>query len=119
MLFPMLHGSLSPRLGATSGRGDVLHIWRVAANILNNHSRTADKGGPTAWGLDVGLIDPHFKKQFVTNVTQGFGNGLCERPRRRKMVMRSRTWNIRSLYRAGLQKAVANESGRGQMGCMW
>jgi hypothetical protein len=26
-------------------------IWRVVANILNKHSRTADGGGPPAWGL--------------------------------------------------------------------
>ena len=26
-------------------------IWRVAANKLNKQSRTADKGGPPAWGL--------------------------------------------------------------------
>jgi hypothetical protein len=26
-------------------------IWRVAMNILNKQSRTANKGGRTAWGL--------------------------------------------------------------------
>jgi hypothetical protein len=26
-------------------------IWRVAANVLNKNSRTADKGGPPTWGL--------------------------------------------------------------------
>ena len=26
-------------------------IWRVAANILNKQSRTANKGCPPAWGL--------------------------------------------------------------------
>jgi len=30
-------------LGVTD-RGDSFKIWRVAANILNKHSRTADKG---------------------------------------------------------------------------
>jgi hypothetical protein len=29
-------------------------VWRVAANILNKQSQTADKGGPPAWGLGVG-----------------------------------------------------------------
>jgi hypothetical protein len=33
------------------------------ANILNKQSRAADKGGPPAWGLGVGLTTPHRKKQ--------------------------------------------------------
>jgi hypothetical protein len=37
--------------------GDDLQIWRVAANILNKQSRTADEG----W-LGVGLITPHRKR---------------------------------------------------------
>jgi hypothetical protein len=42
--------------------GDGLQIWRVAANILNMQSRTADKGGTSAWGLGVGLTTPHHKE---------------------------------------------------------
>jgi hypothetical protein len=42
--------------------GNSVQIWRVAANILNKQSRTADKGGPPAWGLGVGLTIPHRKK---------------------------------------------------------
>jgi hypothetical protein len=42
--------------------GDALQFWRVAANILNNQSRTAEKGGPPALGLGVGLTTPHRKK---------------------------------------------------------
>ena len=34
-------------------------IWMVAANILNKLSRTADKGGPPAWGLGEVLTTPH------------------------------------------------------------
>jgi len=39
-------GFLSPQYGASSGRGwrKGLSIWRVAANIFNKQSRTADKG---------------------------------------------------------------------------
>jgi hypothetical protein len=33
-------------------------MWRVAANILNKQSLTADKGGPPAWGLGGGLLTP-------------------------------------------------------------
>jgi hypothetical protein len=35
-----------------AGDGDGLQIWRVAANILNKQSRTADKGLSTS--LEVG-----------------------------------------------------------------
>ena len=36
-------------------------IWRIAANILNKQSRTADKGGTPAWGLGEVLTTPHCK----------------------------------------------------------
>jgi hypothetical protein len=32
--------------------GDGLHVWRVAANILNKQSRTADKG----WSSILGVV---------------------------------------------------------------
>jgi hypothetical protein len=35
---------------------DGLQIWRVAANILNKQSRTAQRGGHPAWVLGVGLL---------------------------------------------------------------
>jgi hypothetical protein len=41
--------------------GDGLQIWRVAANILNKQSRTADRGDPPAWGLSGGLATPQRK----------------------------------------------------------
>jgi hypothetical protein len=43
---PCWVGPLSPRHGASSGYGwrEVLQLRRVAANILNKQSRTADKG---------------------------------------------------------------------------
>jgi hypothetical protein len=43
--------------------GDSLQVWRVAANILNEELRTADKeGGPAALGLGVWLTTPQHKK---------------------------------------------------------
>ena len=36
-------------------------VWRVAANILNKKSRTADKGGAPAWELGEVLTTPHCK----------------------------------------------------------
>ena len=37
-------------------------IWRVAANKLNEQSRTADKGWSSAWGLGEALTTPLVKK---------------------------------------------------------
>jgi hypothetical protein len=41
--------------------GDGIQIWRVAMNILNKQSRTADKECLPAWGLGVGLTTPRRK----------------------------------------------------------
>jgi hypothetical protein len=42
------HGMARPRV---AGRGDGLQIWRVAANILNKQSRTADSGWSSSLGV--------------------------------------------------------------------
>jgi hypothetical protein len=42
-------------------RGDGLQIWRVAANILNKQSRTADREWPSSLGVGRGLKTPHRK----------------------------------------------------------
>jgi hypothetical protein len=34
--------------------GDALQVWRVAANILNKQSRTADEGCPSSLGVGRG-----------------------------------------------------------------
>jgi len=36
-------------------------IWRVAENILNKQSRTADKGGSLVWDFGEVLTTPHRK----------------------------------------------------------
>jgi hypothetical protein len=41
--------------------GGGLQIWRVAANVLNKHLQTADRGGPTAWAFGRGLTTPTVK----------------------------------------------------------
>jgi hypothetical protein len=50
----VISGSLSPQHGVSSGCGwrNGLQIWRVAANIRNKQSRTADKGWSSS--LEVG-----------------------------------------------------------------
>ena len=52
----MISGSLSPQHGACSGCGwrNGLHVWRVAVNILNKQSRTADKGWSSSLGVGWG-----------------------------------------------------------------
>jgi hypothetical protein len=46
-------------------------IWRVAANKLNKQSRTADEGGPAAWGLGEVLTTPLRKKNPVMKHSHG------------------------------------------------
>jgi hypothetical protein len=41
--------------------GDGLQIWRVAANILNKQSRTADWGRSSSMGVGRGLTNHHLK----------------------------------------------------------
>jgi hypothetical protein len=56
---PCHHGMARPQV---ADGGDALQLWSEAANILNKHSRTADKGWSSSWGLGVGLTTPHRKK---------------------------------------------------------
>jgi hypothetical protein len=61
--------------------GDGLQIWRVAANISNKQSRTADRGSPPAWGLGGRLTTPHRKNSNLlrNNITEdwlGGGGGV-------------------------------------------
>jgi hypothetical protein len=56
--------------------GDGLQIWRVAANILNKQSRTADRGFSSSLGVGRGLKTVHRKKiSLLRNVTKGIGPG--------------------------------------------
>ena len=43
-------------------------IWRVAANILNKQSRTAERGGLPVLGLGEVLTTPHRKKSIVNEI---------------------------------------------------
>jgi hypothetical protein len=59
MWVPFHHGMARPQVADV---GDALQFWRVAANILNKQSRTADKRCFSSLGLGMGLITPHRKK---------------------------------------------------------
>jgi hypothetical protein len=87
----MLVGPLSPRHGASSGG---LQIWRIAANILNKQSRTADKWWPSSLGVGRGLTTPH-RKNKVTKSYKGprTWTDALGRPKARIMDMIFGTWN--------------------------
>jgi hypothetical protein len=48
---PFHHGMARPQV---ADGGDALQVWRVAANILNKQSRTADKGWSSSLGVGRG-----------------------------------------------------------------
>jgi hypothetical protein len=61
-----------------------------------------------AWGQQLLTL----KNKLVTNCHKGprnWADSLDKRSKLRKMNMRSGTWNVRSLYRAGLLMIVAKE----------
>jgi hypothetical protein len=58
--------------------GDVLQIWKVAANILNKQSRTADRGWSSSLGIRWGAKNPQCKTSnllhiIIKSLGQGFG----------------------------------------------
>jgi hypothetical protein len=55
--------------------GDGLQMWKVAANIFNMQSRTAERGGTADGGTGEGLPTPHRKKKgLVTKYYTRLGN---------------------------------------------
>jgi hypothetical protein len=60
--------------------GERLQKWKVAVNILNNESRTADKGQSTSLGVGVGLTTPYGKQSnLLRNVSKHLRPGLIIR----------------------------------------
>jgi hypothetical protein len=99
---PCHRGMVRPQV---ANAGDGLQIWRVATNILNKQSRTADNGWSSGLGLSMGLTTPHRKRnKLVTKRHKGplsWTDSLDKRPKLRKMKIRFGTWNVRTLHRAG------------------
>jgi hypothetical protein len=56
---PCHHGMVCPQV---ADGGNTLQVWRVAANILNKQSQTADKGWLSSLGIGRGAPTPHRKK---------------------------------------------------------
>jgi hypothetical protein len=67
-LFPCHHGMARPQVAEG---GDGLQIWRVAENILNKQSQTADKGWASSLGVGRGLTTHRKKISLLRNVNKG------------------------------------------------
>jgi hypothetical protein len=78
--------------------GEGLQTRRVAANVLNKLSRTADNGWPSSLGVGRGANNspPTVKNTTLRNVTKGLGLGRTLW----KMDTRFGTWNVSSLKRS-------------------
>jgi hypothetical protein len=106
------HGSACPLV---ADGADGLWVWKVAANILNKQSRTADSGWPSSLVVGRGTKRP-------TRKTFGFFTKRTLVPRTRtdslawpkdwNIEMRFGTWNVRSLHRTGALKTAARQSGK-------
>jgi hypothetical protein len=60
----------------------------------------------------VGLTTSRYKNSHVTKILkkpQTWTDSLNKRPKLKKMDMRFGTWNVRSMYRTGSLRAVAEE----------
>jgi len=83
-------------------------IWRVFANTLNKHSRTAGNGWYFTLGLGEVLTTPH-RKNWPCYETWTRASGLdwyfCT-TKQWKRDVRFGTWNVRSLYRSGSLKGL-------------
>jgi hypothetical protein len=67
--FPCHHGMARPQV---ADGGDGLQIWRVAANILNKKSRTADKGWCSSLGVEHGANNSSpYKNKLFTKCQNG------------------------------------------------
>ena len=110
-------------------------IWRLAVNKLNKQPRTAERGGPPAWGLGEVLTTPLLKNQMLRitrklrrflwkqnspeinySPTRVSGGGVflekVSRSYKQNRDILLGTWNVRSLYRAGSLMAAARKLAR-------
>jgi hypothetical protein len=70
---PCHHGMARPQV---ADGGDGLQMWRVAANILNKQSRTADMAWSSSLGVGRGLTTPTVKPfNLLRIVTKSLGPG--------------------------------------------
>jgi hypothetical protein len=100
----MLSGSLVTTAWPSSAcGGEDLQMRRVAANVFNKQSPTANRGWPSSLGVGRGANNHHRKKIIFVAKPRKWMDSLA-RPKHRKRDMRFGTWNVRSLYGAGSSK---------------
>jgi hypothetical protein len=83
--------------------GDGRQIWEMAANILNNHSQTVDKGRSSSFAVRIGtniLLQKETEYYVVLQRASELEGINGTQLRQRKMHMRFRASNVKSLYRA-------------------
>jgi hypothetical protein len=91
--------------------GDNLQMWRIAVNILNKQSWTADKGLSSSLGLGMGLTTPHHKNKLVTKIhrkPQAWTDSFDKGPKRKKYIKISVTESQGS-YELKKHKSWLNE----------
>jgi hypothetical protein len=44
---------------------ETVSLWRIAANAFDAQQQTADRDGPSGWGLGKGLQPPNVKNKIV------------------------------------------------------
>jgi hypothetical protein len=69
---------------------DGLQIWRVAVNLLNKQSQTANEMWSSSFEVGRRANSSSPKKQLVTKCY----TGSLERPKQRKIDMIFETWNV-------------------------
>ena len=121
---PLINWSLSPRNSAFLGCAwrNGLQIWRVAANILNKQSRTADKGWYSSLGVGRSANNCSLpKSNHVTNCCKKPRNQTdpSVRPKQWKRDMRFGTWNVRSLHKSRSLMTVVGELARYKLDLVW
>jgi len=57
--------------------GEYLEVRKLAVNILNKKSRTADKGWFSGLGLGMGLASPHHKNLACYKMFQSASDLYC------------------------------------------
>jgi hypothetical protein len=93
--------------------GNGLQIWRVAANILNKQSRTADNGWFSSLGVGRGANNSSLQKNYLVmkihKKPRTWTDSLDNGTKQSKMDMRFGMWNVRSMYSAGSLRTVMEE----------
>jgi hypothetical protein len=110
MWVPCHHDMALPRV---AGGGGDLRMWMVATNTMNKQSRTADKRWYCRLRVKRGANKSlTLKNKLIAKCheeSQDWTDSLDKLCKFGKMDMRFSTWDVRSLYGAGLLLTAAKE----------